>query len=121
MAIDLRVGCTTAGPAGARTDRGQRRDKIAPQTAYVQVSGIHPGQERPAAKPSARPTPVRAQYLPPTCEIPAANLRKWRADVAGYSPLCGTFYRLYRARRGRRLACCWHESILWLIRSRHEI
>ena len=54
---------------------GRRRRGTAPRTAYVLVSGVCLGEERRAVKPSAQPTLVRTQHLPPPAKT-ARSLRK---------------------------------------------
>ena len=48
-----------------RTHSGRPRPEIAPRAAYVLVSGLALGQEERSVKPSAQPTLVRTQHLPP--------------------------------------------------------
>ena len=59
----------------ARTYSGRRRPGMEPRTAYVLVSGVRLAEERRSVKPSAQPTLVRTQHLPPPAET-ARWLRK---------------------------------------------
>jgi hypothetical protein len=63
------------GTRSTRTYSGRRQPAIPPRTAYALVSGVRLSLERRAVKPSAQPTLVRTQHLPPLA-ITACWLRK---------------------------------------------
>jgi hypothetical protein len=65
----------------------------APRTLSVLVSGLGPGQKERAVKPSAQPTLVRTQHLPPPAKLPPDQ----RLCGQGRSSLV----RLYAADGGR--------------------
>ena len=58
-----------------RTHSGRRRPGTEPRTSYALVSGGYLDQQRRAVKPSAQPTLVRTQHLPPPAKT-ARSLRK---------------------------------------------
>ena len=71
-------GCTRNGPPGSprpRTYGGQRRRGEADPVVFVQVMAIWWGAEERSVKPSAQPTLVRTQHLPPPAKT-ARWLRK---------------------------------------------
>jgi hypothetical protein len=55
-------------PMGARTHSGRERSVAPPRTAFPLVSGILLGWSGRAVKPSAKPSLVRTQHLPPPAE-----------------------------------------------------
>jgi hypothetical protein len=71
-------GCPCDGPPGSlrpRTYSGQRRRGEADPVVFVQVMAMWRGAEERSVKPSAQPTLVRTQHLPPPAKT-ARWLRK---------------------------------------------
>jgi hypothetical protein len=61
-------GCPCDGPPGSlrpRTHSGQRRRGETDPVVFVQVMAMWRGAEERSVKPSAQPTLVRTQHLPP--------------------------------------------------------
>ena len=100
-------------PRGARTHGGRRRSRIAPGGLYVLVSGVFTrmGGER-SVKPSAQPTLVRTQHLPPPAKTPPWLRILALAGRFFSVPACVTLSRCrssYCAAHGRiadRRPCC---------------
>ena len=64
-----------SGNGCQRTHSGRRRPGSPPRTANALVAGVRLEEERRAVKPSAQPTLVRTQHLPPPAKT-ARTLRK---------------------------------------------
>jgi hypothetical protein len=78
-------GCRGLGTWCARTHSGRRRPGFAPRSAYALVNATGIDQEQRSVKPSAQPTLVRTQHLPP--QICRSDPVQWagpgRASSAG--------------------------------------
>ena len=82
------MACTVPGTRRPRTHSGRRGPGNKPRTASTLVSGISLGQERRAVKPSAQPTLVRTQHLPPPAETARGLGIPGFAGRPGLVPLC---------------------------------